>query len=169
VTSVCVQEQQLSAREYAVQVEMRYLWPIPSVPLSFQPHESTFPASVTASVCRDPATTGRRLKRNPLKEVPSRLSMTLGRSASCLKSSPSCPSSVTPHPKTTTSIGGLVQYEGSSATSWPAVVPSLLGDALQSSSAAGSAAFTSESSLDRVIVAHMVKARILKGPDAGGQ
>lgn len=65
-----------------------HLCPRPRVPRSFQPQLSTLPASVTASVCREPAMSGRLLKRKPRKEVPSKLSMTLGRSASCLKSSP---------------------------------------------------------------------------------
>jgi hypothetical protein len=102
-----------------------HLWPSPREPRSFQPQDSTRPSSVTASVCLLPATIGLRLYRSPLNDVPSRLSITLGRRTSSFESSPSWPSSVTPQPNTTTSIGGEVQYDGWSASSTPAVLLTL--------------------------------------------
>ena len=70
--------------------------PCPSVPLAFQPHASTRPSASSASVQRDPATSGQRLNARPRRRVPRSASTTFGERTSAAPSRPSWPSSLTP-------------------------------------------------------------------------
>ena len=70
--------------------------PCPSVPLAFQPQASTLPSASSASVQREPATSGQRLNARPRRRVPRSASTTFGDRTSAAPSRPSWPSSLTP-------------------------------------------------------------------------